>query len=105
MHVFAHYELPKYSDDSRSLLQNNFPTDKNADEKLIKFRHEIDGTLQRIGGPNFSDLIVKELHGNLPGDYHTPRRLPSKMLRTAVNARAREGYIYWYMEKPPPKSK
>lgn len=79
--------------------------DKKSEDKLLKFRHEIDGTLTRIGGPNFSDILVKELHGNLPGDYHKPRPLPPKLLRTAVNARAKEGYIYWYMEKPPPKSK
>lgn len=82
-----------------------FALDKKSEEKLLKFRHEIDGTLTRIGGPNFSDILVKELHGNLPGDYHKPRPLPPKLLRTAVNARAKEGYIYWYMEKPPPKSK
>lgn len=82
-----------------------FALDKKYEEKLLKFRHEIDGTLTRIGGPNFSDILVKELHGNLPGDYHKPRPLPPKLLRTAVNARAKEGYIYWYMEKPPPKSK
>ena len=81
-----------------------FALDKKSEEKLLKFRHEIDGTLTRIGGPNFSDILVKELHGNLPGDYHKPRPLPPKLLRTAVNARAKEGYIYWYMEKPPPKS-
>ena len=80
-------------------------SDKKAEDKLLKFRHEIDGTLTRIGGPNFSDILVKELHGNLPGDYHKPRPLPPKLLRTAVNARAREGHMYWYMEKPPPKSK
>ncbi|PFX23351.1 Netrin-5 [Stylophora pistillata] len=57
----------------------------------------------RIGGPNFSDILVKELHGNLPGDYHKPRPLPPKLLRTSVNARAKEGHMYWYMEKPPPK--
>ena len=79
--------------------------DKKSEDKLLKFRHEIDGTLTRIGGPNFSDILVKELHGYLPGDYHKPRPLPPKLLRTAVNARAREGCIYWYMEKPPPKSK
>lgn len=79
--------------------------DKKSQDKLLKFRHEIDGTLTRIGGPNFSDILVKELHGNLPGDYYKPRPLPPKLLRTAVNARAREGSIYWYMEKPPPKSK
>lgn len=82
-----------------------FTLDKKSEEKLLKFRHEIDGTLTRIGGPNFSDILVKELHGNLPGDYYKPRPLPPKLLRTAVNARAKEGYIYWYMEKPPPKSK
>lgn len=82
-----------------------FALDKKSEEKLLKFRHEIDGTLTRIGGPNFSDILVKELHGNLPGDYYKPRPLPPKLLRTAVNARAKEGYIYWYMEKPPPKSK
>lgn len=80
-------------------------SDKKSEQKLLKFRHEIDGTLMRIGGPNFSDILVKELHGNLPGDYHKPRPLPPKLLRTSVNARAREGYMYWYMEKPPPKSK
>ena len=80
-------------------------SDKKSEKKLLKFRHEIDGTLTRIGGPNFSDILVKELHGNLPGDYHKPRPLPPKLLRTSVNARAREGYMYWYMEKPPPKSK
>lgn len=79
-------------------------SDKKSEKKLLKFRHEIDGTLTRIGGPNFSDILVKELHGNLPGDYHKPRPLPPKLLRTSVNARAREGYMYWYMEKPPPKS-
>lgn len=78
-------------------------SDKKSQDKLLKFRHEIDGTLTRIGGPNFSDILVKELHGNLPGDYYKPRPLPPKLLRTAVNARAREGSIYWYMEKPPPK--
>lgn len=77
--------------------------DKKSQDKLLKFRHEIDGTLTRIGGPNFSDILVKELHGNLPGDYYKPRPLAPKLLRTAVNARAREGSIYWYMEKPPPK--
>ena len=80
-------------------------SDKKSEQKLLKFRHEIDGTLTRIGGPNFSDILVKELHGNLLGDYHKPRPLPPKLLRTSVNARAREGYMYWYMEKPPPKSK
>lgn len=80
-------------------------SDKKSEDKLLKYRHEIDGTLTRIGGPNFSDILVKELHGNLPGDYHKPRPLPPKLLRTMVNARAREGYMYWYMEKPPAKSK
>lgn len=80
-------------------------TDRQAQERIIKFRHDIDGTLTRIGGPNFSDLIVQELHGNLPGDYYKPRPLPPKLLRTAANARAREGQVYWYMEKPPRKRK
>lgn len=68
-------------------------------DNIIRFQHEIDGTLTRIGGSNFSDLIVKELHGKLPGDYYKPRPLPPKLLRTAANARAREGQKYWYMEK------
>lgn len=53
----------------------------------------------RIGGPNFSELIVKELHGKLPGDYYKPRPLPPALLRTAANARAKEGHKYWYIEK------
>ncbi|KAK2567778.1 hypothetical protein P5673_007648 [Acropora cervicornis] len=64
-------------------MQHEQHPDKKSQDKLLKFRHEIDGTLTRIGGPNFSDILVKELHGNLPGDYYKPRPLPPKLLRTA----------------------
>ncbi|EDO38884.1 predicted protein, partial [Nematostella vectensis] len=75
-------------------------TDHKEAQAMIRFQHEVDGTLTRIGGPNFTNLIDRKLHGHLPGDYTKPRPLPPKLLRTAANARAREGQPYWYIEKP-----
>ncbi|KXJ20245.1 uncharacterized protein LOC110243968 [Exaiptasia diaphana] len=80
-------------------MRHERPPEKGSFDNVIRFQHEIDGTLTRIGGSNFSDIIVRELHGKLPGDYTKPRPLPPKLLRTAANARAREGHKYWYMEK------
>ena len=70
-------------------------------KKLLTYRHDVDGCMQNIGIKTFSEWIVEELNGNIPGDYRKTRATSARLLRTPANDRAREGFRYWYLEKKP----
>ena len=57
--------------------------------------------MHNIGIKTFTDWVVEELNGHLPGDYRKSRATSARLLRTAANDRAREGFRYWYLEKKP----
>ena len=54
-----------------------------------------------IGVKSFSDWIIQELSGKIPGDYSKVREPNPNILRTAANDRARDQFRYWFIEKKP----
>lgn len=54
-----------------------------------------------VGVKSFSDWIIQELNGNVPGDYNKTRKPNPKVLRTAANDRAQDDFRYWFIEKKP----
>eukprot|EP00112_Aurelia_sp_Birch-Aquarium-sp1_P017900 Seg42.4 transcript_id=Seg42.4/GoldUCD/mRNA.D3Y31 product="hypothetical protein" protein_id=Seg42.4/GoldUCD/D3Y31 len=75
--------------------------ERKDSKKLLAYRHDVDGSMRHIGIKTFSEWIVQELNGNVPGDYRKTRATSARLLRTPANDRAREGFRYWYLEKKP----
>lgn len=69
----------------------------------IETHYRIDGNMRHIGTRSFTEMLLKELKGNWPGDYQSTRPKIPRIPRTAAYDRAREGYEYWYIE-PKPKT-
>merc|ERR1711976_954224 len=64
-----------------------------------------DGRVSPRGHAVFSQLVSRDLHGAVPGNYTLvrPRSLSSKSLcRNPFNERAKSGFKYWYQERPHP---
>ena len=64
-----------------------------------------DGRVSPRGHAVFSQLVSRDLHGAVPGNYTLvrPQSLSSRSLkRTSFNERAKSGFKYWYQERPHP---
>ncbi|XP_057290651.1 uncharacterized protein LOC130613316 [Hydractinia symbiolongicarpus] len=59
---------------------------------------QVDGKMKHIGTITFTDLLLKELNGNWPGDYQKTRIVNPHNIRTNANRRARDGLEYWYKD-------
>ena len=52
----------------------------------------------------FEGMVAGNLKGNMPGNYQQPSSQPSRSIPTDVNQRAKEGFKYWYQDRPKPTS-
>ena len=72
------------------------------------FKRNMDGTVQRIpGDTDFNTVLTGDMRGSIPGNYTMTRPTTTPTKRTLQNiyhARAREGFKYWYQERPKPTS-
>jgi len=76
-------------------------------QQISTFQFNKNGTLTQIPDKTFNDIIKRQLHGNLPGNYYrSPSRSSSasstRSLRTSYNERAKTGFQYWPMNRPKP---
>jgi len=64
-----------------------------------------DGRVSPRGHPVFSHVVSRDLHGAVPGNYSLVRpRTQSRtsLHRSSFNERAKDGFKYWYQERPHP---
>lgn len=64
-----------------------------------------DGRVSPRGHPCFSHVVSRDLHGAIPGNYTLVRpRSQSRgsLARSSFNERAKDGFKYWYQERPHP---
>ena len=73
-------------------------------EHVASFEYTRNGTLNRVGDPTFTQVLVTGLNGTMPGSYDMVRSKPSsaRSLRTTFNEKAREGFNYWQIDRPKP---
>lgn len=74
-------------------------------QHVATFQFNKNGTLTQIPDKTFSDLVGRQLHGNLPGSYVYSRSqgaIRSANLRTSFNTKAKEGFNYWSLDRPKP---
>lgn len=69
-----------------------------AASTFITPHFQVDGKMKHIGTITFTDLLLKELNGNWPGDYQKTRIVTPHNIRTNANRRARDGLEYWYKD-------
>eukprot|EP00794_Sanderia_malayensis_P015809 gene15809-17403_t len=63
-------------------------------DKAARYSHYIDGSMKNIGTKTFTDWIIQELHGNVPGDHNNRRPKQPTLFRTAANDRAKDGFSW-----------
>ena len=57
--------------------------------------------MKHIGTKSFTEMLLVELNGHLPGS-NIVKKEPSKLLlKTNANDRARDNFEYWYKEPEP----
>ena len=73
-------------------------------EHVATFEYTRNGTLNRVGDPTFTQVLVSGLNGTMPGNYDRRRQQPgsARSLRTSYNDKAREGFNYWQIDRPKP---
>lgn len=100
-HKAMYVEICGNNGTSHSFFGESLPHEKKRKSRLLKHRHEIGGSMCNIGVKSFSDWIIQELNGKIPGDYSKVREPNPNILRTAANDRARDQFRYWFIEKKP----
>jgi len=90
------------NNESHKFYGEILPHEKRKSIPLLIHRHEIGGYLGNIGVRSFSDWMIKELNGHVPGNYYKTRKPNPKVLRTAANYRARDNFRYWCLDKRSP---
>ena len=76
-------------------------------EQIATFQFNKNGTLTQVPDKSFEELIKRQLHGNLPGNYYRSQSRSSsasscRSLRSSYNDRAKTGFQYWAMDRPKP---
>lgn len=80
-------------------------------QHVATFEFNKNGTLTQIPDKTFNDLVARQLHGNLPGNYsynkhnrtiRTNSASGSASLKTSFNTKAKEGFNYWNIDRPKP---
>ncbi|XP_065068038.1 uncharacterized protein LOC135693469 isoform X2 [Rhopilema esculentum] len=100
-HKSIDFEVHENNGVSHNFPGERLPHERKGKRDLLTYRHDIDGSMRNIGVKSFSEWIIHELKGNVPGDYNKTRSAPPKIHRTSANDRAKDGFRYWYIEKKP----
>lgn len=86
-------------------LADEYASGVPKDETIAIFKYNENGNLTPESMGTFSDVLAKDLHGNLPGSYDATRPKSSSnrdMLRSSFSIKAKEGFKYWEIERPKP---
>ncbi len=100
--------MPYSYNSSVNLAERHAATDnRGPGENWTVYQSGTGAQQKRVSSSVFERVHARDLHGNVPGDYTAARARTSKSglrssTRTQYNDRARQGYKYWYQDRPKP---
>jgi len=62
---------------------------------------KVETNMKHIGHESFTNMMLRMLNNNRPGEYYRTRPTPKRIPRSSYYDRAREGHEYWWHETKP----